>query len=908
MTATSLLGRHTELATISALADTVPGASAALVAVRGEAGIGKSALVATATDGLAAAGFTVLRASLSEVESTLGWAGLRLLCREVSDAELAALPSGVRDAIPAVTGRGDRADVDPTLVAFALADLLARRLERGPLAIVVDDLHWLDAATASALAFAVRSCADRPLLALVAHRPIDLPLDPDRLLDADRRLTVALAGLSVAGVNRLLRERLGIALDRSDVLRVHGTTGGSPLHVLEIGRLLQRGVGVDDALVHPSAYDLILARVEALPLATRSVLLAAALAARPTIDRLARAMPDTDAEAELEPAVKQQLIEIRGGAIVFAHPLARAATVAEAGAPTRRSMQQLLAAATDDADERIDLLVSATERPDAALAAEIDAASERAAGRGDIPVAMQLARRAAELTPPDQWSAKAERLLVAAELAASGGDGVTPVELAEAATRLDPDLEVAFRAGVISALVLGNRGDEAHAIDTLEALLPRFEGHPTKRARLRDIQAQSFLRRDVSAALAAARDAVEEAVAGGDPDQIDRERALLGMVSVLAGEPVDLDAIEATAARLPDTSVAKDWCADALSFCDRSSVSLAISEAQIGQYQRLGLVHFEAPVRSRMVGDLISLGRYAEAIRHAAEWFDLQSLVGGIPATSIRADVAFAHVMLGDTERGLAEFAAAAPESTIPIDVIAVMSRGCDIGAALGDWSEVVVCVERARAAAHAIHYGGIGCAPFRVEGVEALVQLGRTADAAALGAEHAALAARSREPRGPADGARIDAVLASATGDTGSAADRWLAAIDRYEQIDLPLDHGISMLGLGSALRRAGKRAEAKRWLDAASTVFAALQAAPYRARVAAEFERMGAKRGAGANELTPTERQVADLVAAGLSNAEIAATMTVSVRTVESNLTRAYRKLGVRRRTELAAVLRSV
>jgi ATP/maltotriose-dependent transcriptional regulator MalT len=893
---------------MSVLAGTVPGARAALVAVRGEAGIGKSALLSAATDGLADAGFAVMRASLSEVESTLGWAGLRLLCRDVPDAEFDALPPGVRDAIPAVTGRARRTDVDPTLVAFALADLLARRLGDGPLAIVVDDLHWLDAATASALAFAIRSSSDRPLLTVVSHRPIDVPLEPDRLLDDERRLTIELAGLSVAGVNRLLRERLGIALDRTDVLRVHGTTGGSPLHVLEIGRLLHRGVGIGDALVHPSAYDMILARVEALPLATRSVLLAAALAARPTLDRLKRVMPDTDAEAELEPAVKQQLIEIRGGAIVFAHPLARAATVAEAGASARRTMQQSLAATTDDDDERIGLLVSSTERPDAALAAEIDAASERAAGRGDIPVAMQLARRAAELTPPGQCSAKAERLLVAAELAASGGDGVTPVELAEAATRLDPDLEVAFRAGVITALALGNRGDEVDAISMIEALLPRFDGYPAKRARLRDIQAQSFLRRDVSAALAAARAAVEEATAGGDPDQIDREKALLAMVSVVAGEPVDLDAIEATAARLPDTSVAKDWCADALSFCDRSRISLAISEAQIGQYQRLGLVHFEAPVRSRIVGDLIALGRYAEAIRHANEWFDLQSLVGGIPATGIRSDVAFAHVLLGDTERGLAEFAATARESTVPIDVIVVMSRGCQIGAALGDWRHVVECVERARAQADAVHYGGVGCAPFRVDGVEALVQLGRADEARDLGAEHAALVRRNHEPRGAADVARIDALLAAATaGDAGSAPERWIAAIEGYERIDLPLDHGISLLGLGSALRRTGKRAEAKRWLDAAGAVFAELQVVPYQARVAAELERMGAKRGAAANELTPTERQVADLVAAGLSNAEIASTMNVSVRTVESNLTRAYRKLGVRRRTELAAVLRS-
>ena len=199
-----------------------------------------------------------------------------------------------------------------------------------------------------------------------------------------------------------------------------------------------------------------------------------------------------------------------------------------------------------------------------------------------------------------------------------------------------------------------------------------------------------------------------------------------------------------------------------------------------------------------------------------------------------------------------------------------------------------------------------IGCAPFRVDGVEALLQLGRVADAAGLGAEHASLAAANREPRGVADVARIGALVAAGDGNLTDAIESWPIAIDGYAAIGLPLDHALSVLGLGSVLRRSGKRAEARRHLEDARRRLAAIGADLYVARVDGELDRMGTRRNADATELTPTERQVAELVAAGRSNAEIASTLMVSVRTVESNLTRAYRKLNVKRRGELAAVLR--
>jgi DNA-binding NarL/FixJ family response regulator len=193
--------------------------------------------------------------------------------------------------------------------------------------------------------------------------------------------------------------------------------------------------------------------------------------------------------------------------------------------------------------------------------------------------------------------------------------------------------------------------------------------------------------------------------------------------------------------------------------------------------------------------------------------------------------------------------------------------------------------------------------APFHGPFVEALVQRGLLDEARATTDLLAAISDHSREPRGAADLARCRALLATGEGRPNVAAEAWRAATDGYRTIDAPLEVGIALLGLGSALRRAGKRSDAGAALQQASEQFEQLGTPPYLAMVAAELERLGVRRTANALELTPTEQQVAEHVVAGRSNAEIAAAMSVSLRTVESNLTKVYRKLGVRSRTELAA-----
>ena len=225
MRAVGLHGRRSELELIRAAAHSASAGTAQLVTLVGVAGVGKSALIEAASDDLAAGGFRVDRVALSEAETALTWAGLHMLCGDVTDDELGQLSPGLRDAIPGALGRRPTPAIDAGQVAFALTELIAARAGEGPLAIVLDDIQWVDRASAGALAFAIRASAHLPVFVLTSFRSAHpLPFDPDRLLAADKYQELRLEGLTPAGVHHLLVDRCGVALGRADLIRVHAVS------------------------------------------------------------------------------------------------------------------------------------------------------------------------------------------------------------------------------------------------------------------------------------------------------------------------------------------------------------------------------------------------------------------------------------------------------------------------------------------------------------------------------------------------------------------------------------------------------------------------------------------------------------------------------------------------------------
>lgn len=359
----------------------------------------------------------------------------------------------------------------------------------------------------------------------------------------------------------------------------------------------------------------------------------------------------------------------------------------------------------------------------------------------------------------------------------------------------------------------------------------------------------------------------------------------------------------------PATTPTTDWCVSALGAAQLASRSLRHNVLQLAEYRRLGLVHYEAPTRSRMLADLIALGRYREALEQAEACLDLHEMIGGLHQSAIHADLALLTAVLGDVAQASEALANATQSvlgSTDNIDTVGAMARLAQVAVLGGAWSAAAEWAERAGTVADRVGLGSSDVFAHRIDGVEALIQLDRSEEVEHLLGALEAVNARSRLPRGAADGARGRALVAAARGDTEAALAFGRAAVDAYRAGEFPLESARALQFVGVTLRRAGKRAEAADALGQARQLFERIEAPSLVARADAEIERLGAKRSTDSTTLTPTEQQVADLVVAGRSNAEIAATLVVSLRTVESNLTRAYRKLGVRSRTELAALLR--
>lgn len=890
------------------LARSIGHAGAAVVSVTGDAGIGKTAFLDAIKVGLGSLDVSVLHTGLSEAERPLTWAGLRHLLRWVGPDRIEGLPGALQTALRGALGEAVATAVDPGLVSAGLAGLLSAEASQGPVAVLVDDLHWLDAATASALAYAVRATSGAPLLTVFAQRPrLDLPLVPERLLDDNRTAEVVLHGLSVAGTHQLLERSCGFVVRRPDLTRLHAMTGGNPLYVLETGRLLAAGVSMHDALVPPSLEATIRQRLGVLPPDARHSLEAVAVASAPTVDLVARTLPGIDVEGALLLAEEAAVIEVTGDDIEFTHPLLRAAMLRGLPELRRRRLTLRLAEEVADPDERALLLADVTRGCDETVAGLVERAGERAAEQGAPLLASERFRRAADLT--GDVAGRARRLVLAAEYAFQGGDLTGTLAAADTAHAAAHDVELRVRAGLSAVLAVAHLEPLQHALRRAETLLDDADGHPAEQVRvLRTIaRIHSFDNLD------AARDAIDRAIAlvslTGDEEAVALVVVTQALITQLRGDPVDVDRIAAlsrqslSSAALPTRSLLLEL----LTWTDRVDEAIALGWVHLAEAEQRGSIDDMNAVRDQLADACFRAGRWAEAaalVRQSLEADRLTPTTG--PADCRPADLAQTLAAMGhDAE------ARALLEPVLRRDDLATTialqrdARAGFVFLAAGAWTEAASHLRDARRHAAAMHQGDLGCIPFRADLVEALVHLGDIDEAAEVADELAHLAERGRLPRGLVEQARARGLVLGARGERAAAIGALEDALAAHAAWPLPFERGRTLLALGAALRRAGQRARAASCLDDAAAVFRQLGARRWVDRVTAERDRLGIRRTDGA-QLTVSERRVADLAAGGRTNTEIAAELMVSLRTVESNLTRVYRKLGVRSRTELAARVR--
>ncbi|WP_367040340.1 AAA family ATPase [Streptomyces sp. Je 1-332] len=425
-----LYGRGDEIARLDALlAQARQGHSAALV-VRGEAGIGKSALLAHAA--ARSHDTRLLQATGIEAESELPFAGLHLLLHRVTD-RIDTLPEPQARALRAALGLAPNAPADRFLIGLAVLTLLADLAdEAGSLLCLVDDAQWLDQASADALLFAARRLAADGVVMLFAARDAHAPPFPAQGLP-ELRLT----GLDDETAGDLLAEHAG-DLPRYVREQIRAESGGNPLALRELpaaqreGHISVYGQHLSSLPSHSRLLRTFADRMSSLPRATRTLLVLAAAEGTGDLTVTAAAASKLGAGVtDLEPAERKELLSLDGGRLTFRHPMIRAAAYQSAPAGDRIAAHRALADAlpcVGNVDRRAWHLAAATTEPDEYVAGVLEQTAEHARSRGGYAAVAAACERAAQLSP--DGAHRARRLALAASAAADAGHNERAAELA----------------------------------------------------------------------------------------------------------------------------------------------------------------------------------------------------------------------------------------------------------------------------------------------------------------------------------------------------------------------------------------------------------------------------------------------------------------------------------------------
>src|SRR5688572_21657537 len=425
----TVVGRKDELDAIDGFLESIEGGRAPVMLLSGMAGIGKTTLWNAGVGSAKDRSYRVVTARPTEVETGLAFASLGDLLTPLLDAAAPDLPGPQREALDAALLRVSAASPpQPLGVSLGALHLLRAAAREAPLLLAIDDVPWLDDASARVLDFSIRRLeADRVgfLLARRAASPDEpLPawlttLPPDRMTRQD------VPPLSVDETAALLREHLGLNLSRPVLTRLHAISGGTPFYALELGRDLQRrgDRATPESLAVPRSLEgLVGARVAALDPAADDVALYAAALAQPTVRALEAALGTERVTEGLEGAVAAGVLETADDGIRFAHPLLAAATYSRATPSRRREVHERLAGFATEPEERARHLARTAIGPDRSIATALDDGAAAAARRGAPEVAAALAEEADRLTPSDAVDDRHRRRIGEAEYLFGAGD------------------------------------------------------------------------------------------------------------------------------------------------------------------------------------------------------------------------------------------------------------------------------------------------------------------------------------------------------------------------------------------------------------------------------------------------------------------------------------------------------
>ena len=910
-----IIGRDEDLGAIHAFLDRVREGSGALV-LSGEAGIGKTILWEA---GLAEAGRSLARVLLhrgAEAEASLSFSGLSDLLASVFDevaSSLAPLRRRALEVALLLAEPGDKPP-DPHAIGLALLDVLRALAERGTVVVALDDVQWLDSSSAGALQIALRRLRDEPIgvLATLRRAPgVAAPLELERAFPEERLTRVSLGPLSLGALRRLLEERLGLELTRPELIRVHEASAGNPFFALELGRELvrtnTRPVAGRALPVSESLHELLDGRLARLPTETGDVVLFAAALARPTIELVAAAHGDQAGVVEaLDTAAREGVVELDDSRLRFSHPLLASICYEQAPAWKRRAIHAALAEAVADVEEQARHMALSVNGPDAIAAVHLDAAAEHAGARGATASAADLAELAAELTPADPGLAR-QRRFRAANFHRVSGDGERAVSVLEQLLGEAPSGEE--RADVLLGLVTTYRGDIPKLIGLADDALVEAADDDVRSVWI--LASRSLVHLDganARAALADARAALEKAERTGDP-------TLVAVAIAHAGRAETWTA-EITAGLLERGAEIEEQLGLALEYLNSPRYAFARLLGRLDEVDRARAVFEDLEAKAAARGDeatrvcvlwpLIMLewlaGRWQLALEHAAVAQELTEQTDHPQARQFMGHIkALLEADLGliDDARASAEEGIAHTQKT-SFELFGIMTT-----AVLGRLELELGNLEAAggylRELPERFLNGGVGdpTAPLWADAIETLIGLGELEQARAYLEPYEVNAQRLGSRLAKAGQARCHGLLLAAEGDLTAGIAVFESSL--VDAASYPLERARTLLCLGTVRRQAQQKRAAREALEQALAIFEELGARLWAEKARAELRRISG-RAPASDELTETERRVAELAARARSNKQIAAELYMGVSTVEMHLSRVYRKLGIRSRTGLA------
>ncbi len=900
-----LLGRDHERQQIDkALAMARSGTSATLALV-GEPGIGKTALLSYAAQH--AAGMQLLRARGIESEAQIPFGSLLELIRPAL-VLLDTIPRPQAAALEGALALRPGTTQDRFAVGAATLSILAAYAEQAPVAVLVDDAQWLDGSSAQALLFAFRRLVADSIAVFVAARDGE-----PSLLDGADLPVHRIGGLTSNEAAVLLRE-----LEPAAVTRLYQATAGNPLALLELA---------------PDAHDLALAPVGApivvsarisraflrragqLDEATRQALVLAAASDTgdlPILERAAARL-GTDLSA-LGGAESAGLITLHAGVVEFRHPLARSAIYAEAALSQRRDAHRALAAALPDRD--IDLrawhLGAAAAGMDDSASAALEQAGTRSKDRSAYATAAAAFERAGRLAAGTERRARLLResaesgwlagftdraIALLEEARAATSDAVTQVDidelrghiaarcgpvmsghaiLTETAGQTDPERAVAILAeAALACLMAGNAAEMLAVAERAQAVLP---AHPSLRAQFQATMAAGMAR-IFGGDAAAGAEAVHEAVTLVESSAILRDD--LQLVPWLTLGPLFLRQADAGgllldhALRTARARAAVGAVPLVLNLVARGQAGTDRWAAAAASYQEAIELARETGQRSELAFALAGL-----ASLHARRGYEQESRACAAEALSLSHELGtglyeiWTVAALGELELGLGDAASAAEYFEHQLRLLH------DRGITDADLSPAA-------------------------ELTDVYMRLGLTDQARRAATAYVAAASTKGQPWPRARALRCQGLLAADPDYPGY----FEQAILLHEQTPDVFEAARTRLAYGERLRRTRNRVLAREQLRAAADTFDRLDARPWADRARSELAATGETRGRRApstiEKLTPQELQIALLLAAGRTTRETAAALFLSPKTVEYHLRHVYEKLGIHSREELAQTL---